>query len=137
MILEKIIYKKDVYALIIRSNKQYKSTGVNFVTQKKDLLQLGFISHKKNHIIKPHIHKKNKRIISYCTEVLLIKKGILKIQFYNEKKININKDKKIYKNDIIILFKGGHGFEVTKDCEIIEIKQGPYKEKSDKVLING
>ena len=136
MILEKIIYKKDVYALIIRGNKQYKSTGVNFVTQKKDLLQLGFISHKKKHIIKPHIHKKNKRIISFCTEVLLIKKGILKVQFYNEKKVNINKDKKICKNDIIILFKGGHGFEVTKDCKIIEIKQGPYKEKNDKVLIN-
>ena len=134
--LEKIIYKKNVYALIIRANNQYKSRGVNFVTKNKDLLQLGFISHKKNHKIKPHIHKKNKRIINYCTEVLIIKRGILKVQFYNEKGIDINKDKKIYKNDILILFKGGHGFEVTKDCKIIEIKQGPYKEKSDKVLIN-
>ena len=135
--MEKIIYNKDVYALLIRGNEQHKSKGVNFVTKNKDLLQLGFISHKKNHLIKPHIHKKNKRIINYCTEVLLIKEGALQVQFYNEKGINIKNDKKLYKNDILILFKGGHGFKVTKDCKIIEIKQGPYTKKSDKVLFDG
>jgi len=135
--LEEIIYNKNIYALLIRGKGQHKSKGVNFVTKNKDLLQLGFISHKKKHLIKPHIHKKNKRIINYCTEVLLIKEGILKIQFYNEKGVNIKKDKKLYKSDIIILFKGGHGFEVIKDCKIIEIKQGPYKKQSDKVLFDG
>tara|TARA_B110000495_G_C22587104_1_gene352172 strand:- start:184 stop:591 length:408 start_codon:yes stop_codon:yes gene_type:complete len=135
--LEEIIYNKSVYALLVRGNEQYKSKGVNFVTKNKDLLQLGFISHKKNHLIKPHIHKKNKRVINYCTEVLLIKEGMLKVQFYNEKGINIKKDKRLYKNDILILFKGGHGFEVKKDCKIIEIKQGPYTKKSDKVLLDG
>ena len=134
--MEEIIYNKSVYALLVRGNEQYKSKGVNFVTKNKDLLQLGFISHKKNHLIKPHIHKKNKRVINYCTEVLLIKEGMLKVQFYNEKGINIKKDKRLYKNDILILFKGGHGFEVKKDCKIIEIKQGPYTKKSDKVLLN-
>tara|TARA_B110000090_G_scaffold84511_1_gene96101 strand:- start:112 stop:519 length:408 start_codon:yes stop_codon:yes gene_type:complete len=134
--LEEIIYNKSVYALLVRGNEQYKSKGVNFVTKNKDLLQLGFISHKKNHLIKPHIHKKNKRVINYCTEVLLIKEGMLKVQFYNEKGINIKKDKRLYKNDILILFKGGHGFEVKKDCKIIEIKQGPYTKKSDKVLLD-
>ena len=132
--LEEIIYNKSVYALLIRAKSQHKIQGVNFVTKNKDLLQLGFISHKKKHLIKPHIHKKKKRIINYCTEVLLIKKGVLKIQFYNEKGINIKKDKKLYKDDIIILFKGGHGFEVIKDCKVIEIKQGPYKKQTDKVL---
>ncbi len=136
MMLEKIIYKKKVYALLIRSKNQFRSNGVNFVTKNKDLLQLGFISHKKNHIINPHIHKKNKRIINYCTEVLLIKEGTLKVEFYSEKGINIKKDKKLYKNDILILFRGGHGFEVTKDCKIVEIKQGPYTKKSDKVLFD-
>ena len=135
--MEEIIYNKSVYALLVRGNEQYKSKGVNFVTKNKDLLQLGFISHKKNHLIKPHIHKKNKRVINYCTEVLLIKEGALKVQFYNEKGIDIKKDKRLYKNDILILFKGGHGFEVKKDCKIIEIKQGPYTKKSDKVLLDG
>lgn len=135
--MEKIIYNNNTYALIVRGKSQFKTKGVKFVSKNEDLLQLGFISHKKGHLIKSHIHKKNKRIINYCTEVLLIKKGILKIKFYNEKGININKDKKLYENDIIILFKGGHGFEVTKDCKIIEIKQGPYSKKSDKVIFNG
>ena len=46
--MEKIIYNKNVYALLIRGSDQFKSRGVNFVTKNKDLLQLGFISHKKN-----------------------------------------------------------------------------------------
>ena len=132
--MEKILYNKEVYALIIRRINQFSSNGVNFITKSDDLLQLGFISHKKNHLIKAHIHKKNKRIINYCTEVLIVKKGVLKIQFYNEKGKDIKKDKKLYKDDIIILFKGGHGFDVTKDCKIIEIKQGPYTKKKDKVV---
>ena len=91
---------------------------------------MGFISHKKNHLIKPHIHKKNKRVINYCTEVLLIKEGMLKVQFYNEKGINIKKDKKLYKNDILI-------YEVCVYSNADnEIKQGPYTKKSDKVLLN-
>ena len=50
-----------------------------------------------------------------------------------EKKIP--KTKILYKNDIIILFQGGgHGFEVKKNCEIIEVKQGPYLKGKDKKL---
>ncbi|MDC1280639.1 hypothetical protein N8Z07_04990, partial [Pelagibacteraceae bacterium] len=60
-----------------------------------------------------------------------------KVQFYNEKGISIKKEKKLYKDDVIILFKGGHGFEVTKNCEIIEIKQGPYIKKKDKIVFKG
>ena len=57
------------------------------------------------------------------------------MSFYDEKKKNIKKDKILKKNDIIMLFKGGHGFEVIKDVEIIEVKQGPYTKHKDKILI--
>ena len=33
--------------------------------------------------------------------------------------------KKLYANDLIIMSKGGHGFKVLKDIEMIEVKQGP------------
>ena len=39
-------------------------------------------------------------------------------------------------DDVIIVFKGGHGFDVLEDCKIIEIKQGPYNKKSDKIVFN-
>lgn len=135
MQVEKIIFKKELFALILRKKSQFKKYGVNFFTNNKDLLQVGLIKHKKNHQIKSHKHIKKIRKINYCTEVLIIKKGKLKIRFYNNNGINIKKDKTLRKEDIIILFKGGHGFLIKEKLEMIEVKQGPYIKNGDKVLI--
>ena len=32
-----------------------------------------------------------------------------------------------------MLSKGGHGFKVIDECEIVEVKQGPYDPLEDKV----
>lgn len=134
--MEKIIYKNNTYALIIREKEQFKKMGVDFKTENKDLLQVGFLKHNYNHKIIPHIHLKKTRKLDYCSEVLLIKKGKVKIYFFNDKGKDINQTKILNKNDVIILFKGGHGFKVIKKCEIIEIKQGPYLLDKDKKLFN-
>ena len=47
--------KKVLYALIIKKKRRFIKNGVDFVTNEKDLLQLGFLNHKKNHIIKQHL----------------------------------------------------------------------------------
>ena len=96
--------KSTLYALIIKKKRRFIKEGVDFTTNANDLLQLGFISHKKNHIIKSHIHLKKRRIINYCTEVLLIEKGKVKVKFFDNKKNDIMKDKILNKGDIIILF---------------------------------
>jgi len=133
--IEQVIHKKNVYAIIVRKNNQFKKKGVNFITKNKELFQLGFISHKEKHEIKKHYHIKKTRKISYFSEVLIIKKGLLKVMFYDENSKSIKKDKTLKKDDIILLLKGGHGFKVLKDVEIIEVKQGPYQKNTDKILI--
>jgi len=127
--------KKILYALIIKKKRRFIKKGVDFLTKDQDLLQLGFINHKKNHHIKSHIHLKKPRVINYCTEVLLIEKGKVKIKFFDNKNSDIKKDKILNKGDIIILFQGGHGFKFFKKTQIIEIKQGPYVEGKDKKII--
>ena len=127
--------KKIPYALIIKKKRRFIKKGVDFLTKDQDLLQLGFINHKKNHHIKSHIHLKKPRVINYCTEVLLIEKGKVKIKFFDNKNSDIKKDKILNKGDIIILFQGGHGFKFFKKTQIIEIKQGPYVEGKDKKII--
>ena len=133
--IEQIIHKKNIYAIIVRKNNQFKKKGVNFITRKQELFQLGFISHKKKHEIKKHYHVKKDRKISYFSEVLIMKKGLFKVIFFDEKNQNIRKSTILKKDDIILLLKGGHGFEVLKDVEIIEVKQGPYQKNTDKILI--
>jgi len=132
--IETIIHRKKTFALIIRNKIQFKKKGVNFLTKEKDLLQVGFLKHNKKHIIKSHIHVKQKRLVNFSSEVLIIKKGELKVNFFNTYGKKILKAKVLYKNDIIVLFQGGHGFEVRKNCEIIEVKQGPYLKEKDKKL---
>ena len=129
--------KQTVYALIIKKKRRFIKNGVDFLTKDRDLLQLGFINHKKNHHIKSHIHLKKPRIINYCTEVLLIEKGKVKIKFFDNNNSDIKKDKILNKGDIIILFQGGHGFKVLEKTQIIEVKQGPYVEGKDKKIIKG
>ena len=132
-----INHKKKLYALIVKKKRKFTKKGVDFITKDRDLLQLGFINHKKNHYIKSHIHLKKPRIINYCTEVLLIEKGKVKIKFFDNKNFDIKNDKILNKGDIIILFQGGHGFKILKKTQIIEIKQGPYVEGKDKKIIKG
>jgi hypothetical protein len=127
--------KKTLYALIIKKKRKFTKKGVDFVTSEKDLLQLGFLNHKKNHIIKPHIHIKKRRIINYCSEVLLIEEGKVRIKFFDNKYSDIKKDKILDRGDIVILFEGGHGFKILEKSKIVEVKQGPYVEGKDKKII--
>ena len=34
--------------------------------------------------------------------------------------------------DVVLLARGGHGFEMLEDSELIEVKQGPYAGDKDK-----
>ena len=128
--IKNITYKKEILAIIIKG-KYLKKKGINFFTNPKLSQQVAFMNHPKKHLIQPHIHKNRMRKIKGSTEVLIILDGILKINFFDNKKKYIFSTT-VMKNDIVILLKGGHGFEVKKNCKMIEVKQGPYSESKDK-----
>ena len=129
--IEKIIYKKKLLALIVRA-KYRNRKGVTFFTPNESTQQFGYMKHKKKHIIKPHLHKKRVTKISYTTEVILIFKGKLRVDFYNHYKKYLF-SKILKEKDIIMLVHGGHGFKVLKNIEMLEIKQGPYSLTKDKI----
>mgnify|MGYP001300992008 CR=1 FL=1 len=128
--IKHITYKGKVLAIIIKGNYLNKK-GINFFTNPKLNQQVAFMNHPKNHLIQPHTHKNSIRKIKGTTEVLIILDGILKINFFNIKKKYLF-SKLAKKNDIIILLSGGHGFEVKKNCKMIEVKQGPFSKSEDK-----
>ena len=130
--IEEISHNKKIFGYIL---KYKKKQGVNFLTPKTLSHQVGFIKHKAEHLIKPHKHYKNIRRIEYTSEVLIIQKGKLRVDFYSDKEKYLF-SKIIKKNDIIILNSGGHGFKVIETVEMIEVKQGPYNIKSDKKIFD-
>ena len=129
--IKNITYKSKNLAIIIKSN-YLKKKGINFFTNPKLNQQVAYMNHPKNHLIRPHTHKNSLRKIKGTTEVLIILDGVLKINFFNDKRKYIF-SKIVKKNDIVVLLTGGHGFEVKKNCKMIEVKQGPYSKIEDKL----
>ena len=127
--IEKIVYKNQELAIIIRNN--FQKEGVEFFTPNDYSQQLAHMSHKKGKMIDAHVHNEVKRDVRLTQEVLLIKKGKLRVDFYNDEQCYIE-SRILEEGDVILLASGGHGFEVLEDMEMIEIKQGPYLGDKDK-----
>jgi mannose-6-phosphate isomerase-like protein (cupin superfamily) len=128
--IEKIEVDNKLVALIIRSN--YFNDGIEFFTPNSFSQQVGYMNRPSGYIIDPHVHKHIERKVVFTQEVLFIKSGMLRVDLYDANQRFL--ESKILKSgDIILLASGGHGFEMIKDTEIIEIKQGPYCGDEDKV----
>ncbi|QKF68401.1 hypothetical protein AVENP_2926 [Arcobacter venerupis] len=127
--IKTIIHNNVQLAIIIKHN--YKKDGIEFFTPNEYSQQLAYMSHKKGKKIDAHIHNKVTRDVHLTQEVLVIRKGKLRVDFYSQDKIYLESTI-LEKGDVILLASGGHGFEALEDLEMIEIKQGPYLGEEDK-----
>lgn len=127
---EKIICKDQVLAIIIYAN--YKAEGISFFTPDNYPQQLAYMNRPKGYKIVPHVHNPVIREVMFTQEVLFIKTGKIRIDFYEESKKYIE-SRVIQKGDVVLLANGGHGFEMLEESEIIEVKQGPYQGELDKI----
>ena len=117
-------------AIIIR--REFKSEGIQFFTPNTFSQQIGYMNRPSGYKIAPHLHRPVMRKIEYTNEVLFIKKGKLRVDFYNDEKLFVTSCL-LFEGDVILLIHGGHGFEMLEDTEIIEVKQGPYSGDLDKL----
>lgn len=127
--IEEIKHNDEILAIIVSNNYHYE--GIKFFTPDSFSQQLGYMNRPKGYIIEPHLHLPVKRKVTYTNEVLFIKSGKVKVNFYTNDKFFINK-RILITGDVILLIKGGHGFEMLENSEIIEVKQGPYVNENDK-----
>jgi len=127
--IETIKSNNNILAIILKKN--YKSEGIKFFTPNEFSQQLGYMNRPKGYKIQPHIHNRVVRNVEFTNEVLLIKSGKVRVDFYDENKLYFQSEI-LNKGDVILLVKGGHGFEMIEKSEIIEIKQGPYIDDKDK-----
>ncbi|MEO8446829.1 MAG: hypothetical protein ABI528_05005 [bacterium] len=121
-------------AIIIGS--EFKKDGIHFFTSNDLSQQLAYMHHPVGKKIDPHVHNPVSREVQYTQEVLLIKKGKLRVDFYDDEQ-NYLDSRVLNEGDVILLATGGHGFEVLEEVEMIEVKQGPYAGDSDKTRFSG
>lgn len=128
--IDKVIHENILLGIIIKAS--HNKEGIEFFTTDDSSQQLGYMNRSEGYVIPPHRHNLISREVLITQEVLFIKSGKIRLDFYND-----NQDyllsKVLEKGDVVLLSAGGHGFEMIESSEIIEVKQGPYLGEKDKV----
>ncbi|MGC1307610.1 MAG: hypothetical protein WA885_10295 [Phormidesmis sp.] len=132
--LEQITYNRQLLAIVV--SRQFNKTGIHFFTPNDFSQQLAYMKHPAGKIIPPHVHNPVPREVIYTQEVLFIKAGKLRVDFYNNQQKYVT-SYILEAGDTILLISGGHGFEALEEVEMIEVKQGPYVGEKDKTRFEG
>jgi hypothetical protein len=127
--IERIGHLGRELALIVR--RSFFGEGIQFFTPGTYSQQIGYMNRPAGYVIPPHVHNPVAREVQYTKEVLLIKSGRLRVDFYSEDQVYLESTI-LEAGDVILLAFGGHGFEMLEPTEIIEVKQGPYAGDQDK-----
>lgn len=130
--IEQIIDNDKLYAIIVSHG--FTKEGIHFFTPSEFSQQLAYMNRPAGYKIAPHVHNKVLREVFYTQEVLFIKKGKVKVSFYDADRRHIG-DRVLETGDVILLASGGHGFEMLEPSEMIEVKQGPFTGDHDKNTI--
>lgn len=132
--IEQIKHNNKIISIIIRNN--FKKAGISFLTPDEYSQQLAYMKHPVGKKIPPHVHNFIPREIFHTQEVLFIKEGKIRVDFYDENQLYL-KSRILETGDVILLAIGGHGIEILEETEIIEVKQGPYAGEQDKTHFSG
>lgn len=132
--IEHIEHNGELLALIIRAS--YTKPGISFFTDSSLSQQIGYMQHPRGKLIEPHVHNPVKREVHLTQEVLVLRKGRLRVDFYDGTQVYLY-SRTLEAGDVILLITGGHGFEVLDEIEMFEVKQGPYAGDEDKTRFRG
>lgn len=122
---EKIVDDQGVVLChIIRG--EYSPQKTEFYTPNEYSQQMGIIKYPEGGNIKPHFHNKVARNVFFTQEVLVIRKGKVKVNLFSSGAMHFVGSVILNTGDTILLATGGHGFEMLENTEMLEIKQGPY-----------
>ena len=126
--MSEIIEIKDwdlVLARHIPASAAWKD-GLNFFSQDEDFIQVGVWGYGAGKELKAHIHNEVKREVHWTQEVLFVRIGKLRANIFNTSETKVA-DLEVNAGDIIILLRGGHGYEIlVEGTQVLEIKNGPY-----------
>ena len=127
--IENILNEGKILAVVLRTN--HHADGIEFFTPNDFSQQLGYMNRPQGYVIPPHVHNPVPREVQFTKEVLFIKSGRVRVDFYDDDQ-NYLESRILEQGDVILLAFGGHGFEMLEPTEMIEVKQGPYAGEADK-----
>lgn len=116
-------------AVLVRADWCPEKT--NFLTPNTYSLQMGMIVYGAGEEIQRHMHLPIVREVHGTSECILVRQGACEIDIYGLQR-QLLTSRSLVKGDIVLLLGGGHGFRLTEDTVLFEVKQGPYAGTGDK-----
>jgi hypothetical protein len=108
---------------VIRADAATHSTS--FITPDEVTLQAGFVVYGAGGEVTPHVHLPIERNIVGTSEFLLVRSGRCVVDFYDAER-HLIASTTLGPGDAVLSVSGGHGFQMTEDTVLLELKQGPF-----------
>jgi len=122
-LIERVTCDGRLLCYIIRAGLYPRET--TFVTPPEFNLQVGYVVYPARGVIQRHVHRLIERTIIGTSEVLIVRRGRCEIDVYGEDRQRVD-TRELRVGDVVVMVSGGHGFRMSEDTALLEIKQGPY-----------
>lgn len=132
--IDTIEHDGQTVAILVRNS--YDVDGIKFMSPTDFALQLGQMRRPAGYQVVPHIHNPVERHTIGTQEVLFVKTGRIRIDFFSFAQEYLE-SRELGPGDFILLAGAGHGIEVIEEATIVEVKNGPFIEGADKGRFDG
>jgi hypothetical protein len=119
-------------AIVIRANAIVE--GIEFFSPSSYSQQIGLMTRPAGYKVPAHRHNLVERTIHSTQEVLFLRSGICEVTLFNVEN-EISDVIRMTPGDVILLAHGGHEISMESECQILEVKQGPYAGDNDKTRL--
>lgn len=128
--MEEIFYNNTLMGIKITSIPE----GSLPATTSQTPLQVVTLKHPKGTHLVAHKHRPVKKITNFSETCFVVRKGKVKINIYEPENHKLFKSITLKNGEVFITLNGsGHGLIILEDCELFEIKNGPFVD--DKIII--
>ena len=121
--VEQITASGTTLAVIIRSTMVPSAT--TFFTPPEYKQQVGFVVYPAGGVVERHTHVPLERHLVGTSEVIVVRSGRCELDVYDDDRVLVA-TRSLEAGDVMLMVSGGHGFRMTEDTVLLEVKQGPY-----------
>jgi hypothetical protein len=121
--LERIVDGETTLAYVIRGDATSHRT--QFFTSDDSNFQAGFVLYPAGGRVAAHVHLPVVRRLVGTSELIIVRSGRCVVDIYtDDRRLVASLD--MLPNDAVLSVGGGHGFRMSEDTVLLEVKQGPY-----------
>ena len=121
--IEEIRDGSATLAYVIRWDATSDETA--FFTSEDSTFQAGFVVYPAGGRVQAHVHLPVVREVIGTSELLIVRSGRCFVDIYTDDR-RLVASREMLPGDALLSVGGGHGFRMTEDTALLEVKQGPY-----------